>query len=210
MHHQTRADTGRIISLVGGGVALAWGLRRLSLPGLAAGGALLYYGLSGARGTAGKSVDIRTSVSIDRPAEELYQFWHGFTRLPQFMRYLEEVTPSGPNRTHWVARAPVGPRVQWDSEVTADEPNERIAWRSVEGSMLMNEGEVRFIPAVSAADQGTMVELAMRIHPPGGAAGSAIGQLLSGMTEQTIDADLHRFKRLMESGGTADQGITAH
>jgi uncharacterized membrane protein len=122
------------------------------------------------------------------------------------MRHLDEVSTRGPNLTHWVARAPVGPRVEWDAEVTADEPGERIAWRSVEGSTLMNEGEVRFIPTHSASGmQSTRVEVSMRFQPPGGIVGSVVGQLLSGMTKQEIDSDLRRFKRIMESSDTATE-----
>lgn len=210
LQHQAGPDKGRLLSLVGGGVALGWGLQRRNLPGLlagAAGGMLLYYSINGGgKNAAGEGVNITTSTCINRSPEELYNFWHGFVRLPEFMRYLKEVSPRGPNRTHWVARSPIGVAVEWDSEVTVDKPSERIGWRSIKGSELMNEGEVRFIPPASSREQGTMVELAMRFQPP---AGRAIGQLLSGLTEKQIDADLHRFKRLMESGGAAPEGAKA-
>ena len=41
-------------------------------------------------------------------------------------------------RSHWKAKAPLGAAVEWDAEITADVPNELIAWRSVEGAGVPN------------------------------------------------------------------------
>jgi uncharacterized membrane protein len=92
-------------------------------------------------------VRTKRSVTVRRPVEEVYGFWRDFENLPRFMRHLESVTVTGEGRSHWKALAPAGQTVEWDAETTADEPNERIAWRSLPGAAVYNAGEVRFQPA---------------------------------------------------------------
>ena len=93
-----------------------------------------------------QAVRVRQSITVNRSPEEAYRFWHDFENLPRFMAHLDSVRIIGPNRSHWVAKAPMG-HVAWDAEVVEDQPNELIAWRSVEGSDVENAGAVRFTPA---------------------------------------------------------------
>jgi uncharacterized membrane protein len=41
------------------------------------------------------------SVTVRRPVEEVYAFWHDFTNLPRFMRHLESVQMLDERRSHW-------------------------------------------------------------------------------------------------------------
>src|SRR5204863_253780 len=81
-----------------------------------------------------------------RPREELFRFWRHFQNLPQVMSHLESVSTTGPNLYHWVARGPMGLRVEWDAEVHTDRINELISWRSVAGSEVDTAGSVHFTP----------------------------------------------------------------
>ena len=67
---------------------------------------------------------IVSAVTINRPVEEVYQFWSDFERWPQFMRHIESVQRTGPKTSHWKARGPLGVTVEWNSEIT---PTSRIA-----------------------------------------------------------------------------------
>ena len=114
------------------------------------------------------------------------------------MTHLESVHVTGEGRSHWVAKAPGGTTVEWDAEITDDQPNRRIAWRSVEGADVQNAGSVRFEPAPGG--RGTVVNVELRYSPPGGAAGVAIATLLGREPGQQIQDDLRRFKQMMEIG----------
>jgi uncharacterized membrane protein len=202
-------DIERWVSLLGGGALALYGLAKGSLGGLglaALGGTLAYRGAAGhptlsalgLKPAASGGIRVEETLTIQRSPEELYRFWRNFENLPRFMRYLESVRNTGGNRSHWVARGPLGFRVEWDAEVTEDRPNERIAWRSLPGSAVDTEGSVRFSPA--PGNRGTRVTVVMRYAPPGGKAGALIARLFGRSPEQEIREDLRRFKRVMETG----------
>src|SRR4051812_38082347 len=98
-------------------------------------------------------VDARTAITVKAPADRLYAYWRDFGNLPSFMFHLESVTVNGGDRSHWVAKAPMGSKVEWDAEITEDVPGECIAWRSAEDASVTNSGVVRFQPA--PGDRGT-------------------------------------------------------
>lgn len=141
------------------------------------------------------------SVTINRPREELYAFWRKFENLPRFMRNIRSVQVLECGRSHWIVEAPAGKTVEWDSEITAEEPNERIAWRSMEGASIRNSGQVEFRD--SPDGRGTVVTVTLTYDPPGGSLGQLIAKLFH--KEPTIQArqDLRRFKQLMETGEIA-------
>jgi hypothetical protein len=128
----------------------------------------------------------------------LYQFWRNFENLPKFMHHLESVQNTGDNRSHWVARGPLGTRVAWDAEVITERPNELIGWRSLEGSQADTAGSVHFTPA--PGDRGTEVRVVMKYNPPLGKVGAAIAWLFAQEPGQQVADDLRRLKQLMETG----------
>jgi uncharacterized membrane protein len=143
------------------------------------------------------AVRVRKSITVNRSAEDCYRFWHDFQAFPRFMKHLESVEITGQNRTHWKAKAPAGMSVAWDAELTADEPNRRLAWQSIAGS-VDNIGEVRFEPAPGG--RGTIVRVDLQYSPPGGVAGAMAAKLFGEEPEMQIDEDLRRFKWLIETG----------
>jgi uncharacterized membrane protein len=146
----------------------------------------------------GRGVKLEKSVTIDRPVEELYAFWRSFDNLPRFMDHLESVQVIDERRSHWVAKAPAGTRVEWDAEIHNEIPNELIAWRSLPGSDISNAGSVHFRPAPSG--RGTEVRVALSYEPPAGRLGDAVAKLFGESPSQQVDADLRRFKQVMEAG----------
>ena len=103
------------------------------------------------------AVHVRKSITINRPAEELYRFWRDFDNLPRFMTHLEEIRKLDDKRSHWKAKGPVGFTFEWDAEITEDRPNERLAWASVPGSSVHNAGSVTF--KQGPGGRGTVVEV---------------------------------------------------
>jgi len=146
---------------------------------------------------AGGPVEVHQTITINRPAEELYRFWRDFQNLPRVMTHLESVEAGGNGRSHWTARGPAGMTVEWDADVTEDRPNQFIAWRSV-GGQVDTAGSVRFVPAPGG--RGTEVHVQMRYDPPGGVLGQWAAQLFGEAPEQQVYDDLRHFKQVMETG----------
>ena len=155
--------------------------------------------LVGVRRTPDDRVAVEKAVTVGRSPEDLYAFWRNFENLPQFMTHLESVSvQAGGTRSHWVAKAPVGTQVQWDAEITEDEPGRRIAWRSLEGALVPNEGHVDFRPAPTG--RGTEVHVSLTYRPPGGSMGASVARLLGEEPAVQVAEDLRRLKRLLEVG----------
>ena len=148
-------------------------------------------------------IQVEKTVTIDRPASELYNYWRDFGNLPSFMQHIKTITSkdeSG-NVTHWVANAPLDLNVEWDAEIIKDEPNRLIAWNALENADIDNCGMVRFQPATG--DRGTQVKVVLEYQPPGGALTHAIAKLFGESPQEQIGDELNRFKQLMETGEIA-------
>jgi uncharacterized membrane protein len=219
-------QTERWASAVGGGALALYGITRGSLGGIAlalVGAALVQRGYSGhcnlyeavgfstggdasLRNSENVSVPaergtkVEKSVTINRPASDLYAFWRNFENLPQFMNHLESVRSIGSERTHWVAKGPAGTSVEWDAEVYNEKQDELIAWRTLEGSQVSSAGSVRF---EESPNGGTVVRVTLKYDPPGGKLGALVARLFGENPERQIDEDLGRFKQLMETWGTS-------
>ncbi|MBF2063137.1 MAG: SRPBCC family protein [Calothrix sp. C42_A2020_038] len=206
------SDTERWASLVSGGAMVLLGLKQRSLRGVLtalAGGGLLYQGVK-KKSTIqqaqeaigiGQVIKVEKTVTINKPADELYRFWHNFENLPSFMKHLKEVKVLDNKRSHWVATAPLGTSVEWDAETLEDRENEFISWVSTEEADVENSGFVRFQKA--PGDRGTEVKIVMEYTPPGGALAAVFAKLFGEEPEQQIGDDLRRFKMLMEAGEIA-------
>jgi uncharacterized membrane protein len=142
-------------------------------------------------------IHVTKALTINKSAAELYEFWRNFSNLPVFMRHLEAVTVIDEKTSHWEAKAPLGQTVEWDAEVTSDIPNERIGWKSLDGSDIPNSGVVEFLPT---RDRGTVVKVTMTYEAPGGKIGEWIAWMFGEEPSLQVAEDLRRFKSLMETG----------
>ncbi len=202
---ESRASDSRMESIapwaaiLGGGALAAYGLSRKSLSGAALAAVGTYGAIAGARrGSASATViHVQKTFTIDRPAEELYNYWHNFENLPRFMKHLKSVSTSG-RYSHWVANGPMGVPVEWDAESLDEKPGEYLVWRSLPGSAINNRGSVEFRPATNGS--GTEVTVAITYRNPGGKLGAVFAKLFGREPEQTIREDLRRFKALIEAG----------
>jgi uncharacterized membrane protein len=213
------------MSIADGSVLAMLGLGRRDLTGLiiaGVGGALAYRGATGhcavyeslgidsAHHEDGKAArrkpqdksesEVSACYLINKSPESLYSFWRDFENLPQFMTHLESVQKLDERKSHWVAKAPAiyGGKVEWDAEIVEEEPNSRIAWRSLPGGDVEHHGSITFAPALG--DRGTKVRVEMFYRPPAGQLGRWVAKLFGEEPEQQIRDDLRRFKRLMEVG----------
>lgn len=145
-----------------------------------------------------RNVHVSQTLTIKRPVEEVYEFWRDFKNLPRFMSHLESVEVLDGGRSYWKAKAPAGRSVEWNAELVADEPNERIEWRSLPGADISNSGVVSFRAA--PGDRGTEVHVDLRYDPPAGKLGAAIAMIWGESPSQQVKDDLRAFKQVMETG----------
>ena len=135
---------------------------------------------------------IDKSIEVDVPLRAAYNQWTQFEEFPLFMSGVKEVRQLDNTHLYW--RAEIwGKEKEWDAEITEQEPDTRISWKSVDGSW--NAGTVRF----EALDEGrTRVRLAMGYEPKGVIenAGAAFG-ILSERVERTLE----QFKTFIENRG---------
>lgn len=146
------------------------------------------------------------SVTIARPADELYAFYRDFSNLPSFMDNVVRIDRIDDRRSHWVVKAPAGKTVEWDATVTEDIENRSITWQSDHGADVPNSGRIEFR---EAGARGTVVTATIAYDPPAGVVGKIVAKLFQ--REPAIQArrDLRRFKQLMETGEVATSSWTA-
>jgi uncharacterized membrane protein len=155
-------------------------------------------------GGAGRKIE--QAVTIQRAPAELFQFWRRFENLPRFMDNLESVTMIDGRRSHWVAKGPLGTRVEWDAEIHNEVEGELIAWRSLPGADVDQAGSVHFTPAPGG---GTEVRVVLRYAVPAGRLGDALAHVIGEDPEHQIADDLRRLKQVMEAGEVGTFSLSA-
>jgi len=145
-----------------------------------------------------QGIHAKGTCIVNRPLEEVYNFWRNLQNLPRFMKHLESVEDLGDGRSHWVAKGPGGMKVEWDAKIVAEVPGEVITWRSLENSDVDNAGAVRFEQA--AGGRGTIVKVNLEYNPIGGVVGATVAKIFGEEPSQQLDDDLRRFKQVLEVG----------
>jgi uncharacterized membrane protein len=204
--NRTRSRNSRMQSIppwaaiLGGGALAIYGLSRKSLSGTALAVVGAFGAVAGARrqSMSPTTIHVQKTFTVDRPATELYDFWHNFENLPKFMKHLRSVTVKDSRSSHWVAEGPMGVPVEWDAELLDERPGEYLIWRSLPGSAISNRGSVEFRTATNGS--GTEVTVALTYHNPAGRVGAAFAKMLGREPEIQVREDLRRFKSLMEAG----------
>ena len=205
----------RLVSTAAGAFLLSSGLSNLfksplsALVKTALGGYLLYRGASGhcpVYASMGKSkgvehtsaINIRTSLVVNKPKDEVYAFWRKLENLPLFMKHIAAVTEIDQKHSHWEATIPgnIG-KVKWNAEIVKEEPGQMIGWQSIPNSTINNAGKVVFSEALGG--QGTELEVVISYHPPAGEIGAGVAKLLNPVFERIVREDVMNFKEYIET-----------
>jgi uncharacterized membrane protein len=145
------------------------------------------------------------SVTINRPVMDVYSAFRQLENLPSFMHFLDRVEQTDMTRSHWVAKLPIGGKVEWDAEIIEDIPGQVIEWRTVEGSKIKLRGRVIFTPAPSPHMTEVRVEMQLGftgVHPSTG--------LAKLFAKPQLKGDLRRFKQVMETGEVLYSDASIH
>ena len=203
----------RIASAIGGAALSIYGITKGSPLGFGlavAGSFLIYRGASGncpvnsivGRNTAGTSthaLEIVENITVNKSRSEVYSFWRRLSNLPLFMKHIEEVVENDELHSSWKAQIPgnLG-SISWQAEITEQEQDRVIAWRSLPGATIDNAGRVEFKDA--PGDQGTEVKAVISYNVPAGSIGSNIAKLFNPLFSKIIKEDIRGFKQYLETG----------
>ena len=144
---------------------------------------------------------VESSVVVESPVSRVYEYWRDLENLPNFMTNVEEVRATGPDRTHWVIKGPLGAKMEFDAETTQEEENRALGWNSVDGN-VGTSGQVRF---QELGPERTRVEVTMNYaDPPGGRLGE-VGSRLVSNPQVMVDQDLYNFKEIIEGRATPEE-----
>lgn len=202
----------RVLSVAGGALLLfdILSKKKTSLLQTIAGTYLLLRGVTGfclAYDRLGKkeidfrtqNINIRTSLTVNRPRDQVYAFWRRLENLPLFMKHLKKVEVLDESRSEWTAAVSGGiGTITWTSEIVKDDPGDTLSWHSLPGSSVENAGKITFSDAWNA---GTAVDIVISYHAPLGLLGEKAGRILNPIFEKMVKDDLRNFKRYIETTG---------
>ena len=137
---------------------------------------------------------VQESVDVDVPIRVAYDQWTQFESFPHFMGGVERITQIDDTHNHWVTKID-GVTREFDTEITEQHPEERVAWTST-GGEAKHAGVVTFH---RLDDAKTRVMIQIDWEPEGlvEKAGAALG-----FDDRQVKADAKRFKEYVESRGT--------
>jgi uncharacterized membrane protein len=140
---------------------------------------------------------VTESVDVDVPVRTAYNQWTQFEEFPRFMDGVHEIHQLDATHTHWKTEIG-GVKREFDAEITEQLPDERVAWKSVEGSR--QAGVVTFH---RLDDTHTRVTVQMDLEPNGMVekAGAVLGAV-----DHRVKGDLRRFKDYIEGRGGVETG----
>ena len=135
---------------------------------------------------------IQESIDVQVPLSTVYNQWTQFEEFPQFMEGVKSLTQLDDTHLRWVAEVG-GQEQEWTAEITEQRPDERVAWKAIEGHgnagvvtfHRLGENETRVTVQMEHETEGMMESL-----------GSALGA-----DSRRVQGDLERFKELIEGRG---------
>jgi uncharacterized membrane protein len=135
---------------------------------------------------------VREDIEVEVPVTTAYNQWTQFEEFPTFMENVESVRQIDDTSLRWVAEIG-GKKHEWTAEIVRQEPDQVVAWRSIDGKGT--SGEVKF---EAIGSDRTRVEVTMTWEPEGML--ESLGEKV-GADTLGVKRDLENFKKIIESRG---------
>ncbi len=133
---------------------------------------------------------IEESVEVDVDVSTAYNQWTQFESFPHFMSGVDSITQIDDTHSHWVTSI-AGVQRQFDTEITEQHPDERIAWHSVGGD-TKHAGVVTF-HRLDDHRSKVMIQIDWDPENVVEKIGSAVGA-----DDRQVRGDAQRFKEFIE------------
>ena len=140
-------------------------------------------------GAARRRVHLQTTLDIERPVREVFDFCRDFENFPRIIQSLHRVVDYQDGRSRWEVMSPSGELLSWETQVTKYLPNAVIAWRSAAGSIVDCTGLIHFAPNASG---GTRLEIQIDYDPCQTGLTDAFRALFDISRTEQLQADLSR------------------
>jgi uncharacterized membrane protein len=135
---------------------------------------------------------IRESIEVNVPVSTAYNQWTQFEEFPKFMEGVESVEQTDDTHLHWIAEVG-GERREWQAEILEQVPDQKIAWRAVDG-----DGPNGVVTFEALGEDRTIAMVEMTYQPEG--VKEQLGAKV-GLDSRQVNQDLERFKVLIETLG---------
>jgi uncharacterized membrane protein len=135
---------------------------------------------------------IEDTIEVQVPVQQAYNQWTQFEDFPKFMEGIQSVQQLDDTHVQWIAEIR-GESRQWTTEITEQRPNEKVAWKTIEGE-VKNDGIVTF---EQVGDGLTRVNVQMDVE--GDSPVENVASDLLGVVKGQVRGDLERFKQLIEN-----------
>jgi uncharacterized membrane protein len=135
---------------------------------------------------------VEDSIEVQAAVQQVYNQWTQFEEFPKFMEGIQSVQQLDDTHVQWTAEIR-GESRQWTSEITEQQPDERMAWKTIDGE-VKNDGVVTF---EQVGEGQTRVNLEMDVEGESTMENVAGGLL--GIVKGQVHGDLERFKQLIEN-----------
>jgi uncharacterized membrane protein len=136
---------------------------------------------------------VEKSIDVNVPISTAYNQWTQFESFPQFLAGVDSVTQLGDKNTHWKVTVG-GVTKEFDATITEQHPDERVAWKSVDGET--HAGVVTFH---RLGDSETRVTVQLDWKPESFV--EKAGAILQ-IDDAQISKSVKDFKEFIESQGT--------
>jgi len=135
---------------------------------------------------------VTESVDVEVPISTVYNQWTQFESFPEFMGGVDEIKQLDDTHTHWMISVD-GVHREFDAEITEQHPEERVAWKSTDGTT--HAGVITFH---RLSETTTRVTAQIDWQPDSlvEKVGAAVG-----VDDRQIKSDLARFKEFIEKRG---------
>jgi uncharacterized membrane protein len=134
---------------------------------------------------------VQDSIEVQVPVQQAYNQWTQFEEFPKFMDGIQSVQQLDETHVQWVAEIGGASR-QWTTEVIEQQPDEKIAWKTIDGE-VKNDGVVTF---EQVGPNQTRVNVEMDVE--GESTMENVAGDLLGVVKDQVHGDLERFKQLIE------------
>ncbi len=144
-------------------------------------------------------VQVTKTVIVGAEPGDIYDRLHTFESFPRFLTHVGRVKARADGTCEWeIAEGPV--RLRFRTTLIDDVPNKRIAWRTLSGGDLRQEGSITLRPALG--NRGTEMQLELAYAVPSGSRGPARDWMERASSAQ-IASELCCVKPWLETGESA-------
>jgi uncharacterized membrane protein len=193
----------RLLSILGGGVAAFYGLRRRDLGGVTASLVGMGFAARGLTNTELREllgvvprepveIVIQKTVHVEAPLEKAVSMWTDFRNLPRFLPGIQEVKDVGEGRSMWSITLNDG-AMHWEAVTVASK--NAFTWKSQPGALLANTGTIRFDPAAA----GTRVQVTISYRPSRGLPSRIAAKWFGPDTARYLAESLPEMKRIIDT-----------